>query len=338
LSKDTYDARLSVEQPILDLTVGPRRGVERARLAESEAEVRSALYRLRREVNDAFFSAALLDERGRLIEATLADLEGRLQEARVRVREGAALPGDTAAIRATLLERRQDQDRVEADRRAALTRLSELIGQPVPDPAPLALPDLAAPAAEARDHVAGLRVHPEYDRLARTRERLTRQEAVVAAGQRPRVSAFGRAGYGRPGLNPVLDQFDSYYVFGLQVRWAPWTWGSTGREREALALQREIVASEEAAFAGSLARAVQGDLADMDRLERALALDQEIVALRERVEREARLRFTEGVMTATEYLDRSTDALEARLARSAHRVEQVQARARLLNTLGVEIR
>jgi outer membrane protein TolC len=201
----------------------------------------------------------------------------------------------------------------------------------------MALPDLAAPAAEARRNVVGLRVHPDYDRLARTRDRLTRQESVIAAGRQPRVSAFGRAGYGRPGINPVNDEFDTWYAFGVQVRWAPWTWGSTGREREALTLQREILATEEAALAASLARAVQTDLADIDRLDAALALDDEIVALRERVEAEARLRFTEGVMTATDYLDRGTDALDARLTRSAHRIEQVQARARLLNTLGLEI-
>jgi outer membrane protein TolC len=49
------------------------------------------------------------------------------------------------------------------------------------------------------------------------------------------------------------------------------------------------------------------------------------------------VRFREGVVTASEYVDRSTDVLEARLARATHRVEQVQARARFLTSLGLEI-
>jgi outer membrane protein TolC len=67
-------------------------------------------------------------------------------------------------------------------------------------------------------------------------------------------------------------------------------------------------------------------------------MDDAIVTLRERVESETRLRFQEGVVTSSDYLDSSTDVLEARLARAAHRVEQVQARARFLTTLGLEIR
>ena len=101
-SKDTYDGHLAVEQPIVDPTIGVRQQVERAQLAQSEAEVRTALFDLRREVNDAFFGAALLAERRRIIAVTIADLEKQLEEARVRVREGAALPSDTAAIRSAL--------------------------------------------------------------------------------------------------------------------------------------------------------------------------------------------------------------------------------------------
>jgi outer membrane protein TolC len=336
-SKDTYDSRISVDQSILDPTIGARQRVERAQLAESESEVRTALYDLRREVNDAFFSSALLAERGRIIGVTITDLEKQLQEASVRVREGAALPSDTAAIQATLLERRQDAAEVEADRQAALERLAQLVKRPVSGSDAFALPDLTEATVQARQGLDSLRIRPEYERFARTREVLARQQDAVSADQRPRLSAFGQAGYGRPGLNPISDSFDTYYLAGLKVKWAPWNWGSSGRERQAIAIQREIVASEEAAFTSRLTRDIQNDLADIDRLDAALALDDQIVSLRERVEAETGIRFREGVVTASEYVDRSTDVLEARLARATHRVEQVQARARFLTSLGLEI-
>jgi outer membrane protein TolC len=336
-SKDTYDGHVSVEQAIVDPTIGVRQQVERAQLAESEAEVRTALFDLRREVNDAFFGAALLAERRRIIAATITNLEKQLDEARVRVREGAALPSDTAAIQATLLERRQDDAEVEADRQAALVRLTELVKRPVSGTEPFARPDLTAATVQVRQGLDSLRIRPEYEQFARTRDVLARRQQQVSAGQKPRLSAFGEAGYGRPGLNPVSESFDSYYLAGLKVRWAPWNWGSSGREREAIAIEREIVASEEAAFTSRLTRDVQNDLADIDRLDAALALDDQIVSLREGVDAETAARFHEGVVTASEYVDRNTDVLEARLARATHRVEQVQARARFLTSLGLEI-
>jgi outer membrane protein TolC len=338
IPKDTYDGRISVEQPIIDPTIGPRQDVERAQLAESEARVRTSLFGLREEVNEAFFTTALLTERNAIIETTILDLEKRLQEARVRVREGAALPSDTAAIQATLLERRQELAEIVANRRAALNRLSELTHRTVSADQPLALPDLRAETDQARQELARLRVRPEYEEFARTRDRLTEQEVVIASEQQPRFSAFGRVGYGNPGLNPLNEGFDSYYIAGLEVKWSPWNWGSTGREQEALTLQRDILTAEEETFTSSLTRATQNDIANMDRLDSTLVLDEQIVLLRERVERETRIRFQEGVITASEYLDRNTEVLQARLARATHRIEQIQARARFLTTLGLEIR
>jgi outer membrane protein TolC len=49
-------------------------------------------------------------------------------------------------------------------------------------------------------------------------------------------------------------------------------------------------------------------------------------------------RLQEGVVTASEYLDRSAELLQARFARVGHEVELAQASARLLTTLGLEVR
>jgi outer membrane protein TolC len=184
----------------------------------------------------------------------------------------------------------------------------------------------------------GLRARPEYEHYANSREVLDRQQKSVSARSLPRVSAYGRAGYGQPGLNPLGSGFDTYWLTGVQVEWTPWTWGSTQREREVLALQQQVVASEEAAFTDALLRAAATELAGIDRLERALVSDDAIIALREQILHETRLRFDEHVITASEYVDRETDVLDARLARVAHRVELARTRARFLTLTGVEIR
>ena len=67
-------------------------------------------------------------------------------------------------------------------------------------------------------------------------------------------------------------------------------------------------------------------------------LSNERIALRERVLNETRIRFGEGVVTSAEYVDRETDALNARLARATHRVELARARAHFLTLTGVEVR
>jgi outer membrane protein TolC len=183
-----------------------------------------------------------------------------------------------------------------------------------------------------------LHARPEYQQYAATRERLGRQADVDAAQIKPQVSAFARLGYGRPGLNALSPNFTSYWLAGLQLQWTPWDWGTTDRQREVLALQQQIVVADEAAFTGAVRRSVQADLAAIDQLDGAMALDDRIIALREHIERETNLRLQEGVVTASEYVDRANDLFMARLTRGDHRIALAQARAHFLTTLGIETR
>jgi outer membrane protein TolC len=336
--KDTYDGSIRIDQRLFDATINAQGAVERAQLAESQARVRSTLFTLRQQVNDAFFAAAALEARAGSLAATIDDLTARLRETTARVQQGTALPAEAAAIEATLLERQQDADDLQSSRRAALDRLATLSGQTISENDVLTLPDIAAAVAQARQLQPTLRARPEYEQFARTRDRLTRQQDLTAAQDRPRISTYARIGYGKPGLNFIASDFESYALAGVRLQWNAWTWGSSGREREAFAIQQRIVAADEEAFARSLTTSIEGDEAAIDRLQRSLASDERIVTLREQVERSTQARLQEGVVTASEYLDRSAELLQARFARAGHQVELAQAGARLLTTLGLEVR
>ena len=333
-----YDTHVDARESLFDPALGGRRDVERAQLAQSQAQVRSSLYALRQGVNDAFFTALQLQAQAAELGTGITDLEAQLTVAAARVRQGAALPGDSAILAAELLRRRQSLAELAANRDAALRVLADLTGRTIDSAQALALPDLAPAASRAREALGASSERPEYAQFARTRELLDRQRAAASARDLPRLSAFGRAGYGRPGLNPLAQDFSSYWLAGVLVEWTPWNWGTTGRDREVLALQEQVVSTEEAAFRESVERGVVRDLASIDRLERALGEDDTIITLREQVLRETQLRFGEGVVTSAEYVDRQTDLLAARLARASHRVELAQARARFLTTLGAEVR
>jgi outer membrane protein TolC len=296
------------------------------------------LHGVRQQVNETFFAALRAQEHTEELRNGVADLEAQLRVAESRVREGAALGSEAYAIRAELLRRRQLLLEWETHRRASLGVLADLTGVSMDSTTLLDAPDLAREVADVRGAIANLRARPEFDQFARARELLSAQARLRGAQDQPRVSAFGRAGYGRPGLNPLATDFDSYWLAGVQLQWSPWTWGAGARDREVLALQQRIVEADERAFGDQLARAVAQDLATVDRLAATIGTDDEIIALRERIAAETRARFTEGAVTSAEYVDRQTDVLGARLTRAIHRTELAQARARVLTTLGIEVR
>ena len=335
---DTYDARLVAQQKLYDPTRTSRRAVEDAQLADAQARLRVALTGVRQNVNDLYFAALRAQSQLSESELAITDLEAQRTVAVTRLREGAALPSEEMTLRAEILRRRQAIAELSASRRATLEVLADLTGVALDTTAALGATDLAAEVARARTGLGDVRARAEYAQFESTRALLARQEDARAAQDRPKVSAFGRVGYGRPGLNPLNDKFDAYWLTGVMLQWSPWTWGAGDRDREVLSLQRQIVSAEEQQFTETIRRGTAQDLASIDRLSAALSADDEIVALRESILTETRVRFAEGVVTSAEYVDRQTDVLAARVSRALHRVELAQARARFLTTLGLEVR
>src|SRR6185312_10206836 len=137
------------------------------------------------------------------IDAVITDLEAQLTVASSRVREGAALPGDSAGLMAEVLRRRQDRSSLEHDRRAALAVLADLTGTALAPGARLALPALGSAVARARSNEEA------------SRALLDAQRTATATATKPRVSAFARGGYARPGLDFLSDRFQWYWLAGV---------------------------------------------------------------------------------------------------------------------------
>lgn len=332
--RDSYDATLNVQQRILDFSSRPRAAIERARKTEADARLETELYALQTQVNDAFFNAILLQERQQQIRILTRQLKERLAEAESRMRAGVVTSGAVATIKVAILQRRQDDIQLDAQRVGALEVLSHLTGVNIDPASTLALPTSHLIAGEVRNQVATFRQRPEFSEFAGARDRLSAEIEGIGSKDKPQLSAFGRAGYGRPGLNFLNDKFDSYWMAGLQFRWAPFTWGTVGREKEVLRVQRASVDADEAAFARAIDRATRLDYAVLARLEETLALDNEIVELRTQIEREARSQLDNGVLTTADYVLRNTELLQAKLDESTRRVERARVATNILNTLG----
>ncbi|MQA91053.1 MAG: hypothetical protein GEU90_12570 [Gemmatimonas sp.] len=340
--KGRYETALGVDWLLHDSGLGARRAAARAELAADRARVVAELYPLRAQVDDAFFTALLLQDRETEAALVVQDLQARLVEVRTGVVEGAALPGDTAAVRAELLRANQQLAELGADRRAAIAILEGLTGFEIAPGTVLELPDLADAVDEAIASAADptsptLAQHPQFDVLEAERARLSEEEGVIRSRSMPEASAFGRFAYGRPGLDQFTNDPREYWLAGVRVQWRPWDWGTRRRERQALQIEQEILETQAESLSDRLRREVELPLESMERLEGVQATDDEIIALREQIVRQAELQFGERVISVTDYVDAVTDLEAARVARLIHRAELARARAAYLTTLGIEL-
>ena len=298
----------------------------------------TALFEQRAAVSEAFFGIALRSAQVRSLDVAIADLDTRLTVASARVTAGAALQSERLLLQAELVRRRQAREELLAERDAARDLLSALINRELPSNAVYAVRAPSSSAAYSATVADTLRARPEFAQFTRATALLDARRAATAAQDRPRLSLFGRSGYGRPGLNPLGRTFDAYWTAGVQVEWMAWNWGRTKRDLEAQTLAREIVRSDEAAFSDGLRRTSIAARAQVRSLERSLAADDSIIALRDQILRETRLRYDEGEVNAADYIARLSEQLSATLDRDSRRVRLDEARARYLTTLGLEVR
>ncbi|MEP6831937.1 MAG: TolC family protein [Gemmatimonas sp.] len=354
---DQYDASVTAREPLFDATRARRVAVENAQTAESAARIHAALWQQRELVNDAFFAIQLNDAQRRSLDAAVADLTARRMAAQERVSAGTALPSEVLLLDAELARRRQSRNELQLQRDATLSVLMTLVGTDIPAAAlftvrgepssgeistvPLADDAQLAAAQGTPAHVApALFAHarPEYETFDLTRKTIAARTAELSSRDLPRVSAFGRVGYGRPGLNPLGRSFDAYWNAGIQLEWSPLNWGRTNRELQSQQLQAQIVNSDEAAFSETVKRAAISQRGQISALEQSLTMDDSILSLRDRVLRETRIRFDEGEITSADFIARQTEYLSAQLDRDARRVRLSEARARYLTTIGREVR
>ncbi len=333
---EQFDTYLQVRVPLLDPTRASRERIEHAQSAESQARSRTLVWQQRAAVNDVFFGILLRDAQMASINATLNDLTARRETAAARVAAGAALRSEVDAIDAELTRRRQSVTELEIERAGALDILGSLTGQPLPATVTLSVRGVADTGTD----VAGVETvgRPELQQFARGRELLEARRDAIASQDRPRISAFTRTGYGRPGLNQLGRGVDGYFTAGVQVEWTPFTWGRSQREREVQLLQSQVLQADEDAFLDAVQRSARAERARMTAMASGLAVDDTIIALRERVLTEARLRFDAGELSTPDYIARATELLAAQLDRDLRRVRLTESRARFLTTLGREVR
>jgi outer membrane protein TolC len=336
--KDRWSGAVNVSQVLYDGGgTARRKAVESARFAESVSGVDASLEPLRAEVTSTFFAAALLQSSERVLATAVAQLEAVLDETRARVRAGAALGRDSAAVRAEWRGTQAQLAQVRASRQAALTNLRRLTGVPIADTTTLPVPDWSAQldSIESAGGPAAIRARPEFRQIERSRDRLGRERDLAGVENRPRVMAFAEGGYGRPGLNQFKADPAGFWQAGVKVEWQPFTWGSAARNEELATIQQQVLATQEQALADQLARAVQADLDNRARLRAQLAMDDEVIALRQEALDQGEVQRREGVITAAEAVGLRSDVTNARLARERHRIELAQAEAAIVTTLGL---
>ena len=328
VSKDQYKAYLDVKQNIWN--GGRTRAgdlLEQAQDQVNRQNVEVELYQVKDQVNNLFFSCFLLQENLNVLGKKQETLQAQQSMMESGVRNGLLLQSDLDQIMAELIRVKQQKIEIQSDRQSALSALSILTGKSMEDLGDLVLdsPDISLDGQIQR---------PELDLFEKQTELLDATSNQIGKKRNPNVFGFGQAGYGRPGLNMLNDEFGTYYLVGVGMNWSVFDWKNTKREKEVVRLRQEMVQTQQQQFERNIRIALDGKYRKIHQLQAILESDRELITIQERITKSSASKLENGTITTSDYIQDLNAEMTARITFETHHVQLEAARVDYLDIQG----
>src|SRR5690606_38588264 len=186
-------------------------------------ELDMKLYPIKNKVNQLFFAVLILRDHIALNKMLEKDVELGLEKVRVAIENGTALRSEGYRLNVSLLKIQQRTIALESSHRSTLSMLASYIGIPIGDDTQLVKPVIP-------NNLAGEIKRPELYFYDYHIEKYNIQNKLLNKKVIPRLSFFAQGGYGRPTLNLLSNDFSSYYLAGLQLKWSLSEFYTLGKE------------------------------------------------------------------------------------------------------------
>ena len=328
VSKDQYKAYLDVRQNIWDGGLTRANEIlEKAQDETNRQNVEVELYQVREQVNSLFFTSFFVQQNLEILGKKQETLKTRKQQLESAVKNGMVLSADLDLILAELLKLKQQQTELQTSRETVLAALGILTGKD-----PVELKNLGI---EMNDLPGDNQIfRPELDLFQKQTDLLSATSDLQSKKRNPKLFGFGQVGYGRPALNMLNDDFDSYYQVGVGVNWSIFDWKTTKRDREILTLQQELVKTRQQQFELNIRIALDGEQRKIDQLRQILESDQELIAIQERITKSSGSRLENGAITTSDYIKDLNAEVAARITFESHKIQLEAAKVNYRNIQG----
>lgn len=329
LSKDQYKVYGELNQTLYDggAIKGQKSIAETgARIDHQKLEVE--LYKIKERVNQLFFGVLLVDEQLNQIELVKEDLETNIARAESAVRNGTAFRMTTDLLQAEFLKVTQRTIEANAMRQAYLEMLGHFINQNLDSSTRLIKPTVLS--FEDQPQLS----RPELTLFNYQSEMFGAQYQLGKTKTLPRVGLFLQGGYGKPALNQLKNEFDTYYIGGIRLNWSLSGFYNSKRDKQLLDLNLQQVNAQKETFVFNTHLLTAQQKQELTKLQKLIEVDDQIIELRTRIKQTAEVQQENGVITTNDYLRELNAEDQAQQNRLLHEMQLLMALYAYQNTIG----
>jgi outer membrane protein TolC len=329
LNKDWYKITMDFKQVIYDANMTKtQKEINRKDLLINKQNIEIELYKLKERINNVFFSIVLLKEKLKLLNVFNNEIQEKLFNVQSGVKNGVLLSSDENVLKAELIKIDQKKTEVETSLSSSVKILSQLTSIDISINTELTLPQIQI----TPDLLFNNRL--EYKLLDLQKNKIISLKKMLNVNILPKIFGFGQFGYGRPGLNLLLNDFDTYYIIGAKLSWRPWDWKKSENQNKILDIQSDIIDTQKETFDKNFRISLETAMAEIGKFKLLIQKDHEIIELRKQISKTASARFDNGVISSTDLVTELNAETQARLNLQTHILQLIQAKINVLAIIG----
>ena len=329
LNKDWYKITMDFKQVIYDANMTKtQKEINRKDLLINKQNIEIELYKLKERINNVFFSIVLLKEKLKLLNVFNNEIQEKLFNVQSGVKNGVLLSSDENVLKAELIKIDQKKTEVETSLSSSVKILSQLTSIDISINTELTLPQIQI----TPDLLFNNRL--EYRLLDLQKNKIISLKKMLNVNTLPKIFGFGQFGYGRPGLNLLSNNFDTYYIIGAKLSWRPWDWKKSENQIKILDIQSDIIDTQKETFDKNFRISLETAMTEIGKYKILIQKDHEIIELRKQISKTASARFDNGVISSTDLVTELNAETQARLNLQTHILQLIQAKINVLAIIG----
>lgn len=319
-NKDQYKLTAELSQILYDGgNISTQKQVQRVNELVEDQKVTVDMYKVKERINTLYLGILLVDEQLKQTALLQKDIQLGIDKISAQVRNGTALRSNQQVLEAELLKNEQRKIELAANRQGLLDVLALFIGEELPESTVLVQPAVTEGALTETIKRPELTLFNYQDSLFKT------QEKMISVKNRPRASAFLQGGYGRPGLNMLVNDFDFFYIGGVRLSWNLGGLYTSRKEKQIINLNQQMIGVQKDVFLLNTNTQLKQQRAEVKKLQQLIGTDQAIIDLREKVKTASNAQLENGVITASDFLREVNAEDQARLLLINHKLQLLQA-------------
>ncbi|MBT3207735.1 MAG: TolC family protein [Bacteroidetes bacterium] len=326
-TKDQYKMFLDLNQIIYDggLTKS-RKELRKASVKTEIQQLEVEMFGLKEKVNKFFFLDFILKENLQLLINAKNLVSEKLGAVKSGVENGILLQSDLLTMEVEIIKLEQNIEDVKLYLVSSLEILEILTGESLKN-SQLSLPDNSVVLEK-------LSIRPENTLFQFQKEQLNLAANLKKNENNPKIFGFGQFAYGKPGLNMLSEDFDTYFLAGIKLSWNFWDWQKTKKEVEIFKIKADIIDFHKSSFEQGQNILLANASKNIGSLEQKIDKDLKIIELQKQILESFSSQLNNGVITSSEYLSQLNLVTQAEINLKTHEIQLIEAKIDYNNIQG----